>query len=314
MKMTVRGLLFVAIGGCLLAPATSLAARVKVGSASASSEYESDKSAYAARKAVDGKVSTGWAEGDKGNGPGQYIELDLGGEKEVAALKFWGGNWFSASSFQQTMRPNEVELTWSNGKSEKLNIPDGMKPFEYKLSSPVKTSTIKVTIRSVHTSGTAFADATISEIQVIDTTPSKMATVASATASSTAKADADGDYDPANLIDGLSDTMWCESGPEGGTGESVEWKFKTKQSISTLVLNNGIGTSLPYFMKGNRLTAATLEFGDGSKQAITVKNSMLPQKISFSTVNTDSVKLHVDTITKGKEFDDLCLSEAYFIH
>ncbi|MEZ4321430.1 MAG: discoidin domain-containing protein [Myxococcota bacterium] len=313
MKATVHGILLAALGMVALSPSSAEAGRVDVKSASASSEYTSDKGEYAAKKAVDGKVSTGWAEGDKSNGPGQYLELDLGGAKEVAEIRFWGGNWFSTSSFQQTMRPNEVELGYSDGSTEKINIPDEMKMYSYKLPKPVKTSTIKVTIRSVHTAGTAFADTTFSEIQVIDTAPDTMAAVASVTASSTAKPDADGNYEASNLVDGLSDSMWCEGNASSdGTGEWIEWKLKSKQSVSTLVLNNGIGTSLPFFMKGNRLATATLVFGDGAKEEITVKNSMLQQKITFPAHTTDSVKMMVGTIAKGKEFDDLCLSEAYF--
>lgn len=313
MKATVPGLLIAALSLGALQSAPALAARVEVKGASASSEYADDKGGYAAKKAVDGKASTGWAEGDKSNGPGQYVDLDLGGEKEVAEIKFWGGNWFSASSWKQTMRPNEIELTFSDGSSEKLNLPDEQKAYTHKLGKPVKTSTIKVTIRSVHTAGAAFADTTISEIQVFDTSPSTMAGVASVSASSTAKADADGDYEPINLVDGIGDTMWCEGNAKSdGSGEWVEWKLKNKQQISKLTLNNGIGTSLPFFMKGNRLATGTLQFGDGSSQSITVKNSMLPQTIAFTPVTTDSVKLVMDTVAKGKEFDDLCLSEAYF--
>jgi hypothetical protein len=301
-----------ALGG-LLASGAALAGRVDVASSSASSEYASDKAEYASKKAHDGKVSTGWAEGDKSNGPGEWIELDLGGEKEVSKLVLWSGNWFSTSLYSQTMRPNEIEVTFDGGESEKFSVPDEMKAFTYTLPSPRKASKLKLTVRSVHTDGAAYPDTTISEVHVYDTSPAAMAPVASMNASSTAAADADGNYDAMNLVDGNSDTMWCEgnSGSDG-SGEWVEWTFKSKQQVGTLHLNNGIGTSLKYFMKGNRLAKATLEFGDGSTQTVDVKNSMLPQKVAFTPVTTDTVKMKMDGITKGKEFDDLCLSEAYF--
>ncbi len=292
---------------------TADAGRVKIASSSASSEYASDKAEYASKKAHDGKVSTGWAEGDKSNGPGEWIELDLGGEKEVAKLVLWNGNWFSTSLYSQTMRPNEVEVTFDDGESEKFTVPDEMKAFTYTLPKPRKASKIKLTVRSVHTDGAAYADTTISEVHVYDTTPADMAMVSGMDASSTAAADADGNYQPMNLVDGNSDTMWCEGNDSSdGAGEWVEWTFKSKQQIGTLHLNNGIGTSLKYFMKGNRLADATLEFGDGSTQQVKIKNSMLPQKVSFTPVTTDKVKMKMGGITKGKEFDDLCLSEAYF--
>jgi len=132
-------------------------------------------------------------------------------------------------------------------------------------------------------------------------------------ASTTLAADNDGDYEPKNVSDGIVDSMWCEGSSDGdGAGEWLEFDFGTARAVSSMSMVNGIGTSLPFWMKGNRATAATLTFSDGSTEEITIKNSMLPQTVSFPSHQTKSVKMMFTGIAKGKEYNDLCISEAYF--
>jgi hypothetical protein len=298
-----------AVLACL--PVSAVAAQVTIASVTASSEYPADETgSYEAKRVADGKVSTTWVEGETGNGLGASITLDLGGAKDVSRVKIWAGMWYSVEYWDRSSRPTEVELTFSDGSKQLVKVPDVMKAVDFTLPAPKNTSTIKVTVKLVK-SGTTWSDTGISEIQVFDTTADTRAKVASVTASTTAKPDADGDYDPMNLVDGVSDTMWCEGGGDG-TGESVQFTLGSAQQIGTLNLNNGIGTSLKFFMKANRATKVTLEFGDGSRQQLLVKNTMMPQAIPFTAVTTDKVKLIVDEVAKGKEIDDLCLSEAYF--
>ncbi len=73
-----------------------------------------------------------------------------------------------------------------------------------------------------------------------------------------------------------------------------------------------MGTSIAFWMKANRATAATLEFSDGSTERVAIKNSMMPQDITFAAHTTSKVKIKFDEVARGKEFNDLCISEAYF--
>ena len=98
-----------------------------------------------------------------------------------------------------------------------------------------------------------------------------------------------------------------------GTGEWVEFTFPGSQSVSKLVLRNGNAYSLTYFMKSNRVTAATATFSDGTSESLTIKDTITEQSIPFASPHdTSKVKLTFTTVKKGTEFDDLCLSEAYF--
>lgn len=296
-----------------VASTDALAKRVEVTNVTASSEYPADDTgSYDAKKVADNKVATAWVEGEDRNGLGAWVKLELGGEKEVAKLTFFAGMWYSVKYWDYSSRPTQVELEFSDGSTELVTIPDEMKAYEHTLKKPVKTSSVKVTLRNVQ-SGSTFSDTGISDIVIEDTSPSAMAKIVKVEASSTAPSDADGSYDPRALYDGMKDTMWCEGNKSSdGSGETLTYTFASKRTIDTLHLNNGIGTSLPFFMKGNRAQNVTLTFGDGSTHKQKVANTMLPKTYSFPPVTTDTVTITFDDAVKGKEFDDLCISEAYF--
>lgn len=310
-SFSVLPLALVFVLGTLVAPAH--AARVEVASVTASSEYPADETgSYDAKKVSDGKVASAWVEGEERNGLGAWVKMDLGGTKEVAKVTIWGGMWYSVQYWDYSSRPTQVELEFSDGTKEMVTLANEMKSVAYTLKKPIKTDSVKVTLRNVQ-SGSTFSDTGISDILIEDTSPDPIAKVTSLTASSVAPSDADGSYDPMNLVDGMKDTMWCEGNKSSdGSAETLTYTFNTKRTVDTLHVNNGIGTSIKYFMKGNRAQNVTLAFGDGSTQKIKLANTMLPKSYPLTPVTTDSVKVTFDDIVKGSEFDDLCLSEAYF--
>jgi hypothetical protein len=299
-------------GMALVAASTSAAAkRVDVASSAASSTFPMENNvSYDAERTNDGKLSTAWVEGEEGSGLGSWLELDLGGEHQVHKLKIWGGMWYSREYWQRSNRPRDVELRWSDGTSEVITLADEMKAQEFSFAK--RTSSVRLRIKSVYP-GTTWLDTPISEVQVFDGQPQDGAVVRSVTASTELAPDADGTYEPFNVSDGLSDSMWCEGSEEGdGTAEWLEFRFAGQQRVNTLRLINGIGTGLPYWMKGNRAAAATLAFSDGSTERVTIRNTLLPQEVTFPAHLTSSVKVTFDEVVLGKEYNDLCLSEAHF--
>ena len=66
-------------------------------------------------------------------------------------------------------------------------------------------------------------------------------------------------------------------------------------------------------MKANSATAATLAFDGGATETIAIKPSMMSQTISFPAKTTAKVKMTITAVRKGKEFNDLCLSEVNFM-
>ena len=66
------------------------------------------------------------------------------------------------------------------------------------------------------------------------------------------------------------------------------------------------------WMKGNRALEAELHFKDGTKETVAVKNSFRTQTITFPARTTSGVKMTFTKVMKGKEYNDLCVSEVLF--
>lgn len=295
----------------LVAPAR--AARLEVASVRASSTYPVQEDvSYGAELLVDGRASTSWVEGEEGSGLGSWVELDLGGEHTVTRVELWHGLWYSFDYFQRANKPRKVALVFSDGSRHEAELTDAMEAQTITLDAPVRTSTVRLRVESVY-SGSTWLDTGISEIQVFDDQPGERLLPAGHAASSRAAADADGSYEAHKVSDGLRDTMWCEGRAQSdGSGEYLELRFASAQEVGALHLINGIGTSMPFWIKGNRATAATLRFSDGSTEQVKLRNTFMEQEVRFTPRTTTSVRITFDGIVKGKEFDDLCVSEAYF--
>lgn len=284
----------------------------KVAEVTASSAYPAEEgTSYEPDKVTDGKVATSWVEGDQGSGLGSWLELDLGGEVAVKEVQVWAGMWYSQEFWQRANRPKELEVTLSDGSKLTCNLADEMKMQACDIEGK-STSSIKLKVKGTY-DGTTWLDTAVSEVRVIDTNDDPRKVVASYDKSSALPTDADGNYDMSNTTDGIADTMWCEGNEEGdGVGEWIEFSFAKPTKVANLELLNGIGGSVKYWMLGNRATGAKLEFSDGSSQTIEIKNSGRMQTIPLKPVTTDKVRVTFTSVYKGKEYNDLCISEAYF--
>jgi hypothetical protein len=283
--------------------------------ATASSTYPgSDGVSYEAKNVNDGKVSTVWTEGADGAGMGESISIALkGGAQEVTGFTIWNGNWYTQDFFDRHNRIKEVLVEFSDGTTERHGLEDGFKPQTIRFEKPHKTEYVTLKIKGKY-GGNTFDDTCISEVKLFDDAPEPAIPVAAHKASSTYPEDNDGNYEPVNMHDGILDSMWCEGSKDGdGTGEWIEFDFGGRKQISKLQLNNGNAHSFGMFMKANSATSATLTFDGGATEKITIKPSMMSQTISFPAHTTAKVKLTIDAVRKGKEFNDLCLSEANFM-
>lgn len=284
----------------------------KAAGVTASSSYPAEEgSSYEPSKVTDGKVATSWVEGDQGSGLGSWIELDLGGSIAVKEVQVWAGMWYSQDFWARANRPKEVEITLSDGHKITCNLNDEMAMQTCDLEGK-ETSSIKLKVKGTY-DGSTWLDTAVSEVRVIDTQDDPRKAVASYDKSSALPTDADGNYEMSNISDGIQDTMWCEGNADGdGVGEWIEFQFDAPTKIANLELLNGIGGSVKYWMLGNRATGAKLEFSNGSSQTIEIKNSGRMQTIPLKPVTTDKVRMSFTSVYKGKEYNDLCISEAYF--
>lgn len=300
--------------GLLWLSGPTLAKPVDIAGVSASSTYPAQEGVtYEAKNIKDRKQASAWFEGDEGSGLGSYIEVDLGGSKTVTGFRIWNGYWLSWDMWQRNNRVKELEVETAEGQDFSFTLKDDMKPEDLRFSKPVTTSKLTFRIKGIH-SGNTFNDTAISELQVFDDSPSEYVAVSAYSASSVYPEDADGDYEADNLGDGVLDSMWCEGDKEGdGTGQWVELDLGGSKTISKIELVNGNAFSFGSFMKSNSATAATLTFSDGSSETISIKPSLMPQTIPFGSRSTSKVRITFDGVRKGKEFNDLCISEAVFL-
>ena len=300
------------LAGLVSGPA--LAGVLDVASVEASStEPEADGVSYAAKNLTDGKQSTAWFEGQDGSGLGEFVTLELGGDKTITGLRVWNGFWYTYDFWERHNRAKEIEVFFSDDSSQTFQLDDEMKPAEITFDKPVKTSSVKVKVKAIHR-GNTFNDTGISEIQVLEAAQGDVVPAKAWSASSTYPSDGDGDYEADNLADGILDSMWCEGSTEGdGTGEWVEFDFGGSKQVSKLRLNNGNALSFGMFMKANHARKATLQFSDGSSETVDLKGSFMSQTVSFSPRTTSKVKVTFTEVKKGKEFNDLCISEAVFL-
>jgi hypothetical protein len=89
--------------------------------------------------------------------------------------------------------------------------------------------------------------------------------------------------------------------------------FDAPTPVRTVQVCTGMCT-FDAFARGNAPSKLSLQFSDGSTQAIEItKMGPVPQDYPLRPVTTSSVKVRVDAIRKGTEFNDACLSELTFL-
>lgn len=295
-----------------LALSNAQAAPVEIASVESKSDWSKSGKTYRASYATDGKTKP-WFEGDPGSGVGSWISVDLGGAHTVTKIGVFAGDWSSGTSWNQTNRPKELEVQWSDGTTETWTLADEMKMQVYKPSSPKSTSSIRFKVNQIF-NGSAFPDTAISEILVWDDQPDPNPAVRQVVASSEAPPDADGGYAAIQAADGLVDTFWCEGNKASdGTGETLEFVLEKSATVGSMAICPGM-CAFGVQGKGNSPTRATLTFSDGSTQSVDLNaKAILPQKIAISPPRTTtSVKLRIDGVLKGTDFDDACISEVSF--
>jgi len=297
----------------LLALGTASAAPVKITGAEAKSSYSKDGATYLPGNVHD-RSTQPWFEGDPGSGVGSWVKVDLGSEHTVTEVRMMAGDWTSYTDWDRANRPKQIELKFSDGSTETMELADEWKIQTHKLSKPRATSDIRFKIVAVY-SGKAFPDTAISEIQVFDDKPGKVVGVASASSSTEFPATDEGRYDAEQAVDGVKDTMWCEGDKDSeGVGEWVEFKLDEKATISSMKVCPGMCASLAIHKTGNMPTEVTLDFGDGASQTVELKDLPLDQPVRFATPHTtDTVKMTIAEVRKGTKFDDTCLSEVTFV-
>lgn len=128
----------------------------------ASSELKLSGYEYLARQAVDGDPSTAWAEGAKGPGTGQTLEVRFPAIRRVRELRVLPGYAKREDLFRKYDRPRTLTVAFSDGTTTRLDLKD--EPTLQRFPVRADAEWAKVTIGDVYR-GTTRDETYLSEIE-----------------------------------------------------------------------------------------------------------------------------------------------------
>jgi hypothetical protein len=143
----------------------SLSAALAAGPKASSTQTVSGK-ALKADLALDGLLSTSWAEGASGAGEGEWVEVELSGKVAIQSVSVWPGNLSEgAKSFREYSRPRQFQLYVDGAKvGEPVHVQDRMQRVDVPLKD-VTGRTVRVAVEQVY-EGIVFSDMHIAELAV----------------------------------------------------------------------------------------------------------------------------------------------------
>lgn len=131
----------------------------------------SDGVKHVAAFAVDGLLSTGWAEGDSGGGTGAWLEIKLDRPTDVRTVSIWPGRIAQGSrGLREHGRPHTVTITLLGGPEEvskQVRVLDIAETGPTRLDVPIegKATAVKVTYDEVTTGG-IYDDTYLTEVAI----------------------------------------------------------------------------------------------------------------------------------------------------
>ncbi len=146
--------------------------KARVASVEASSFLPPSKSGkidYKPENLIDNNVQTAWIEGNRGNGIGEWIKLNLSENQIIDAITIHNGYQRIASGkrdpFTSNVRPAKIRLTISE-KEIITELKDEKGPQFIELGG-LKSNFVKIEILSVHHKGNEDPDCGFSEVEII---------------------------------------------------------------------------------------------------------------------------------------------------
>lgn len=146
-------------------PASALAgSKAPVPKLSASSSHDTGTSVHGPELAFDGVLGTSWAEGQPGTGEGEWIEVDLGEDREIAVVSVWAGAFDGKESWSGRGRAAEITVsgTGPDGDfSKSVEVGDRYARKDVRIGATVRT--LRITLGAVH-KGSVFDSTHIAEV------------------------------------------------------------------------------------------------------------------------------------------------------
>ncbi len=137
-------------------------------------------------------------------------------------------------------------------------------------------------------------------------------------ASSNLCGDGKNEYIPKKARDLKYDTAWCEGVKGSGLGEWIKFDFAESDlfgstiNIYRILIINGLAASKELYFANNRVKKLEVEFSEGEKRIIELKDGILDYQSFVFHIKAKWVKLTILEVYKGKKYDDTCISEIDF--
>lgn len=119
------------------------------------------------------------------------------------------------------------------------------------------------------------------------------------------------DYSASNVLDGDTDTVWCEGDSGDGTGETITLSSDSPQAVSGFRIWSGYHESLHLYDINARPHKIRVT-ANGEEVVVKELNDakLAHQEVKFpEPVVTDSITIEILSVYDGSKYDDCCISE-----
>lgn len=146
---------------------SSLGLRDIISDVSASSVYAGDYlGEHGPEKMYDGKLDTNWTENKSGSGIGEYVTFYFNGTYAIKKIEIYIGSHYDEDYYRKNCRPKVIELAFSDGSTERINLKDSYDIQIITLDQYYYTDYVILTIEDVY-SGTKYTDTVIAELDFV---------------------------------------------------------------------------------------------------------------------------------------------------
>ncbi|MGB4269481.1 MAG: hypothetical protein WBK20_09895 [Spirochaetota bacterium] len=125
-------------------------------------------------------------------------------------------------------------------------------------------------------------------------------------------------YEPYYAADNKITTAWCEGVKGDGIGEWIKFDLDMWDphdrifNIYRVLIVNGVAASKELYYANNRVKKLQLEFSEGQKKIIELRDGVLDYQIFVVHTKAEWVRMRILEVYKGKKYDDTCISEVEF--
>ena len=118
---------------------------------------------YAPERAVDGKLSTCWCKGTRGDGKGEWLQIDFAKPTRIKGLRVYPGCGSSQTIYGNNNRISK--LTVETGSRSSFTLPDERRLHDLEVRTPSPVTSVRFTIEAVYP-GKKFDDTCIGEVLI----------------------------------------------------------------------------------------------------------------------------------------------------